>query len=84
MSSGNGGEDLKLTRLIKNLSIKNFRHVSSYNKVAAYLKKLSPSTAEDYSWRLQRYLGNMPGFPEKLLKKYVDLNKNYKSVYVQK
>ena len=61
-----------------------FAKQSCYNNVQILLSKYAPSTAEDYIWRLHRYLSNIPGFPPSMLEKYKALLTHYKTLYPQK
>lgn len=76
--------DPKVERLIKKLELKNLNHISSYNKLSAFMKKLAPSTAEDYTWRIARFVKSQPGFSKAITEKYHTLNVQYKKKYTKK
>jgi len=58
-----------------------FTKQNCYNNVQTLLSKYAPSTAEDYIWRLHRYLSKIPNFPVNILKKYKALLTHYKTMY---
>jgi hypothetical protein len=65
-------------------SADSFRDSESYNAVETLLKGYADSTAEDYIWRLCRFLSTaptVPTFPERQLQKYKKLLALYKNRY---
>lgn len=74
--------DAKVVRLSKMIGVepkaKSYDNISIYNKVSDMLFQYAPSTAEDYIWRLVRFLdsGDI-----KLIDKYIELLDYYKGIY---
>ena len=54
---------------------------SALTKVTQRLTQLAPSTAENYIWRLHRWLAATKGFPTIMLRKYAQLLAYYKILY---
>lgn len=79
--------DPKILTLCQKLDISPnpsiFAKQSCYDNVATLLAKYAPATAEDYIWRLHRYLSNIPNFPPNMLDKYKTLLTHYKTLYPQ-
>lgn len=59
----------------------SFSKLSCYTRVVELLQTFSPSTAEDYIWRLCRCLESQPRFPPNMLAKYHLLLTHYKKLY---
>lgn len=55
------------------LIAESFVKIETYNNLAKILCKYQPSTAENYIWRLHRYLSSIAGFPPAMLNKYKNL-----------
>lgn len=62
-------------------STDSFLSDGSYDSVVTFLNGYAVSTAEDYIWRLHRFLSKSGGFPKVKLDRYYDLLVHYKALY---
>jgi hypothetical protein len=77
-------EDIKIKRICFKLNIKDlkeFKFKKHYLALIIYLNSVSPSTAEDYIWRLHRALQSAQGVSVTCVKKYKSLLLKYKKLY---
>lgn len=80
--------DKHLVNLSQKLKVplipESFAKIETYNDLVKILCKYQPSTAENYIWRLHRYLSNITGFPPFMLNKYKNLLAECCSKYQKK
>lgn len=60
------------------LETTSFAKISTFNKFKNFLQKYLPSTAENYTWRVHRFMSKDPYISQSILKKYADLHSYYK------
>lgn len=63
------------------LAASSFANIRTFNAFKQLLSTYAPSTAENYAWRLHRYLSTDPSFSPIMLSKYADFLASCKAHY---